>query len=225
MSDDENHKRSIEIYDAYRDELLKRQLSNTENYDKTILTLSSSGLAISLTFLKYVVPFETAKCLILIQASWAFFLLTITISLIAYLVGNAAIDRQMEIAEKYYVQKDSSAFNETNKLSIINDWLNKFMGLFFIIAITMIVIFVIINLNIKDTDMSNKKPQNKISRSVIANDSAAIPQMQKVPNKPILTNSAKIPTMQAAPGHTTTQQSTSTQQQQAGAKSQKTNSR
>lgn len=70
---DEEQKRSIEIYDSFRDEFLKRQLSNTESYDKSILTLSSAGLAISLTFLESVVPMETASHLWLMKMSWVFF--------------------------------------------------------------------------------------------------------------------------------------------------------
>ena len=38
-----------QMYDKFRDELLKRDLSNTENYDKAILTLSASSLGLSLT--------------------------------------------------------------------------------------------------------------------------------------------------------------------------------
>ncbi len=84
---DEEQKRSIELYDKFRDDLLKRQLSNTENYDKSILTLSSAGLAISLTFLKTVVPLENAEYIWLVQFSWVFFLLSILLSLVAYFIS------------------------------------------------------------------------------------------------------------------------------------------
>ena len=44
---DEAQKR-YEIYLKERDELLKREVSNTENFDKAILTLSNAGLGFSL---------------------------------------------------------------------------------------------------------------------------------------------------------------------------------
>jgi hypothetical protein len=36
------------LHDSLRDELLKRQLSNSENLDRAILMLSSAGLGLSL---------------------------------------------------------------------------------------------------------------------------------------------------------------------------------
>jgi hypothetical protein len=144
---EEDQKRSIEMHDAFRNELLKRQLSNTENYDKSILTLSSAGLAISLTFLKFIVPAEKTEMLILIKASWLFFLMSIIVSLIAYLISNAAITKQLSIAEDYYVKKIAAAANQKNWLAELNNWLNYTVGFLFSGAIITVVVFVIINLN------------------------------------------------------------------------------
>ncbi len=215
---DEEQKRSIEIYDSFRDELLKRQLSNTENYDKSILTLSSAGLAISLTFLKFVVPVEQAQSIYLVQISWISFLLAIIISLVAYLTSNAAITQQLSIAEDYYVKKLASAFNKKNWLSIINNWLNYVVGLLFAAAITSVVLFVITNIKSQDLTMSDK--ETKIIRNVATQDSATIPTMQRVPVQgDLATNSAQIPTMQAAPGGTS--QSQPSQATSSAAKSSK----
>lgn len=214
---DEEQKRSIEIYDSFRDELLKRQLSNTENYDKSILTLSSAGLAISLTFLKLLVPISEAQELWLMKTAWVCFLLSILLSLIAYLVSNAAITKQLEIAEDYYVNSYQSAFNKKNVLSHLNNWLNKIVGLFFAAAITTIVVFVIININSENKVMSDNKVD--LSHSSVGNESATIPSMQRVPTEGISVNSAQIPTMQAAPSsaaQTTQQTQTSQQSQQSG---------
>ena len=45
IRNDEEQKRADEIHDKFRDDLLKRQLSNTENYDKTRIQLRSATLA------------------------------------------------------------------------------------------------------------------------------------------------------------------------------------
>ena len=51
------HKLFKETYD----ELVKKQISNSENFDRSILTLSTSGLGISLAFIKDFVPLATAR--------------------------------------------------------------------------------------------------------------------------------------------------------------------
>lgn len=194
---EEEQKRSIQIYDSFRDELLKRQLSNTENYDKSILTLSSAGLAISLTFLNSVIPLDNAEYIWLVIASWVSFLFSVLLSLVAYLVSNAAISKQLDIAEDYYVNKLPSAFNKANWLSSLNTWLNYSVGILFGVAISAVVVFVTLNINQEDIDMPDKV---KTSNSQPALDSAIIPTMQRVPTEGISINSAQIPTMQSAPG-------------------------
>jgi hypothetical protein len=210
---DEEQKRAIAIYDSFRDELLKRQLSNTENYDKSILTLSSAGLAISLVFLKSIVPMEKAECLFLMKTSWVFFLLTILVSLVAYLISNAAITKQLSISEDYYVNRMQSAFNKKNWLSLLNNWLNYCVGVLFGIAIIAVVAFVTLNLKNEDIDMTDKKTETTTTHAVL--DSATIPTMQRVSTEGVIKKSAQIPTMQAAPGSTSEQsQSTTSQSQQ-----------
>lgn len=190
---EQEQSQAIDIFNSFRDELHKRQLSNTENYDKAILTLSASGLAISLTFIKDIVSLDKADFLWLIQLGWVFFLVSMVISIFAYFVSNKAIDREMHKAEKYYVNGDESAFSEKNNFSAVNNILNYITGLSFVVAIIAIVMFVILNLR-ENTDMSNK-PSNKISMS----DSALVPRMQTVVTSGLLTNSATVPRMQAAP--------------------------
>ncbi|MBW2187406.1 MAG: hypothetical protein JRG71_13725 [Deltaproteobacteria bacterium] len=219
---DEEQKRSIEIYDSFRDELYKRQLSNTENYDKSILTLSSAGLAISLTFLRSVVPLESAEYLWLAKASWICFLVSIILSLIAYLISNAAISKQLSIAEDYYVNKIQSAFNQKNILSELNNMLNYAVGLLFGLAIIAIVIFVTLNLKQGDTKMSDKKIESSDFRPTL--ESATILNLQHVPVEGISTNSAEIPTMQAAPGETSQQSQVPQQSQSSESQPQESNS-
>ena len=91
----EDKKRREELYDKFRDDLLKRQLSNSEHYDKAILSLSSSALALSLTAIKFVVPLDRANFLWVLKISWGLFLLTIILSLSAFLMSNHAISKKI----------------------------------------------------------------------------------------------------------------------------------
>ena len=53
-----------------RADLLKRQLSNSENYDKAVISLSTAFLGLSLAFLKDLVPIQRAEWLWLLYGSW-----------------------------------------------------------------------------------------------------------------------------------------------------------
>jgi hypothetical protein len=199
-ANEETRKKAAEIYDSFRDELLKRQLSNTENYDKSILTLSSSGLAISLTFLKTIIPIDEANHLWMIKTSWLCFLFSITLSIIAYLISNAAIDKQLEIAENYYIRLDNKAFNEKNYLSIANECINKIVGILFILAIVATILFVTLNINQTEPEMShNNENKTNSGKLVLGLESAGVPRMQRIPEPQLSINSAQIPRMQAIP--------------------------
>ena len=145
--DDEEQKRSTEIYDSFRDELYKRQLSNSEAYDRAILSLSSAGLAISLTFIKFIVPIEEATHLCVLKASWVLFLLSIISTVASFLIGNKGISRQLEYAEQYYIDGKAKAFNKFNIYACINTIFNYISGILFLVALTSVVSFVILNLN------------------------------------------------------------------------------
>ncbi|MDA7742177.1 hypothetical protein N8865_01015 [Francisellaceae bacterium] len=136
---DDEQARAVEIHDKSREDLLKRQLSNNEGYDKAILSLSSAGLGLSLTAIKFVIPLNEAVKLWVLEVSWVFFLLTIICSLYAYIVSNQAISRQLEIQEDYYINRSSKAQTEINAYSKRNSFLNIATGVLFTCAILLIL--------------------------------------------------------------------------------------
>ena len=207
-SDDQ--KRCEEIHDKFRDDLLKRQLSNNENYDKTIISLSSAGLALSLTAIKFVIPLNKAEYLWVIKSSWILFLLTIICSLSAYLVGNRAITKQLSIAEDYYIKGLVAAQTTKNIFTTINSYLNNVTGTFFIGAISCVIIFVTLNLNGEKIVTKENSNASNSSHRVFVTDSADVPTMQLAPGSIATAKySADIPSMQMAPGSTSSSESTS----------------
>ena len=197
---EEEQKRSTAIFDSFRDELYKRQLSNSEAYDKAILSLSSAGLAISLTFIKFIVPLEQAIYLTVLKASWVLFLLSVIATLISYLIGNKGITKQLVYAEQYYIEGKAKAFNKFNIYTYLNSAFNYISGTLFLVALTCVVSFVILNINQGEPDMSKGK-------KTFITDSANIPTMQKTGGTTSIKKSANIPSMGQAPGTTTTSQS------------------
>jgi hypothetical protein len=109
--------------------------------------LSSAGLAISLTFIKFIVPLEKAEYLCLLKASWVLFLLSIVSTIASFLIGNKGISKQLEYAEQYYIDGTAKAFNKFNVYSCINSIFNYISGILFLVALTSVISFVILNLN------------------------------------------------------------------------------
>jgi len=205
---EEEQKRCNEIHDTYRAELLKRQLSNTENYDKAIFSLSSSALALSLTAIKFIIPIDTAHYLWTIKLSWFLFLFTIIFSLGSFLISNHGITKQLSIAENLYIKGLVKAQTETNYFANLNSVLNHITGTLFVLAISMTIFFVTVNINGSSKMSNEKKPQVKVnSTAKLVLDSANIPTMMIAPgNEGSVGLSADIPTMQMAPGTAPVQQ-------------------
>ena len=203
---EQEQRRATEMFDSFRDELLKRDLSNTENYDKSILTLSAAALGLSLTTIRFIVPFETAEHIWLVIWGWILLLGSIISSLSAFLVSNKAIEIQIHHAEEYYIRCVSEAFNRKNVYLKINLIINYATGSIFAMAITAIVAFVALNIAPGDIPMS-KKGEDKTT-TVNIRESANIPSMTKTPSDTDSSvNSANVPTMQQAPETTTTSKS------------------
>ena len=198
----EDQKVADTLFDKFRDDLLKRELSNTENYDKAILTLSSASLGFSLTAVKFIVPITTAIHKWLLISGWFLLVLSVIFSLAAYLISNKAILIQLENAREYYKKGIEDAFTKKNIFISLNSFLNQATGLMLAVAITIIVVFISINLTSGDIEMS----KNKTSEAYIKK-SANIPNMEQVNSpKDNATNSANVPTMEQAPNTSTSSQ-------------------
>ncbi|HVN94987.1 MAG TPA: hypothetical protein VMT62_01025 [Syntrophorhabdaceae bacterium] len=134
------------IYEKTREDLLTRDLSNTEKYDNAILTLSTGVLAISLAFIKDIVPLDKSQCLFLLKASWWVFGLSIVSTLLSYILSHFAIKRQLRYAEKYYLDKKERYLRKKNRPKTWTEFLNWASGVLFIAGIVTTICFVSLNL-------------------------------------------------------------------------------
>ena len=77
-----------EEYQAYldqRENLNKSEYSVSEKYDHWLLTLSAGSLALSLTFIKDIVPNPDKNTIIFLIISWLFFIVSILTSVYSLL--------------------------------------------------------------------------------------------------------------------------------------------
>ena len=98
MSDEE--KERIRIFENHRDEINKRQLSNSESFDKAMLSLSSAGLALSLSFIKFIVPLEDIQETFFLYCTWWLFGLTIILTITSLLVSHKSFGKYFKTCRK-----------------------------------------------------------------------------------------------------------------------------
>lgn len=135
-----------DLYARTRDDLLKRNLSNSENMDKAILSLSSAILGLSIGMINDVVDLKTAKLLPLLFTSWWLFALAIILTLASFIASQRAIARQLVLAEAYYLEGDNSAIDAPNTWGKATEWFNGFSAFSFISAIVATILFIIPNI-------------------------------------------------------------------------------
>jgi hypothetical protein len=141
LSEDNDSERK-RIYEEFRNHLLKLQMMNSENFDKSILSLSSTLLALSLAFINDIVDFKKAINTEFIKLSWVFLVGAILITLISFILSQKAIDKQLDYAEKYYLSKLDEYLNKNNIYNSLTKGSSYFSALFFIVGIILTVLFV-----------------------------------------------------------------------------------
>jgi hypothetical protein len=177
------------IYSETRNDLLTRLLSNTEAFDKAVLSLSSAGLGFSLAFIKDIVPVHTINNMNLLYISWGCFSGAIIFTIISFFTSQFAIRIQLGYFEKYYLEGKDEYFNKKNWLSIATEIINIVSALLFITAVILTVKFVTINMggfNMADKD------NTKIFK---LEEGATVPTMQKIIKDNYSKKGATIPGM------------------------------
>lgn len=134
------------LYEDCRNDLLKRQLSNSENFDRSVLSLSSALLAASIAFIKPAAGASGIVHATLLSWSWGALTLAIASTMLSFLVSQMAIDRQLEFATKYYLENDDDALTATNRPAKFTVWLNWCAAVAFACGVGLTVWFAIVSI-------------------------------------------------------------------------------
>ena len=141
MSDDDT-----ENYLKERKLLIDAQQQSYQQFDKAILTLSSGGLGVSIIFLRDILPLEQITNYCFLIGSWILFTISITCTLISFLTSQYACGEQLELINRYFLNKDSDALTKKNTFAQITGGLNISAAVFFILAVISTIMFVSINI-------------------------------------------------------------------------------
>lgn len=93
-----------------RKRLYDKEWESYRDFDKTLITVSSGAIALSVTF---VANFTLPVLQIFIFVSWVFWLLTIVMEIFSFQVSATALRRESEILAAQY--RDLLSENEENK--------------------------------------------------------------------------------------------------------------
>lgn len=133
------------LYEIHIKENHERYRYNTQSYDKSILTLSSTSLGFSLLAIKYIVPLESACYTFLLVTGWVLLVFSIFCSLVAYIVANKALVAAGRNITDGYLRNVREALIRKVPYVGYNTLLNYATGASFFVAVIVIVLFVILN--------------------------------------------------------------------------------
>lgn len=134
------------LYAECRTDLLKRQLSNSENFDRSVLSLASGLLAASIAFIKPAAGAPGIGHAAILAWSWVALSVAIASTMLSFLVSQMAVDRQLDFATRYYLQNQDDALNSRNRPAEWTVRLNWCAGIAFGIGVVLTVWFAVVSI-------------------------------------------------------------------------------
>lgn len=179
----------LELMSKLRTEIQRRELSNTENYDKSVLSLATAFLGFSLAFLKDFVSYRSASCHLLLPLSWGLFGVAILATIASFLTSQEELAAQLVRAEAYYIDKDEAALARKSRWDNWTKGLNWSSAITFVLGVISTIIFITVNLKEgtmpKHDDIGKAASVPPIQRIPgIGQDGALVPTVQRVPTPP-----------------------------------------
>lgn len=145
------------MFFAHRDRVISISQSNRERQDAAVLTLSTTVLAGSIVFLKDLANYKDAgSLLVFLVLSWILFFMSITFTLISFMMSRKDMECSIKNAEDYYINNDDSAPDRKNIFQTLVEFFTMSAGVCFLLALLSLVFFVSYVTVKKGLDMSDK---------------------------------------------------------------------
>lgn len=99
-----------------------------------------------MAFIKNIVELSKASHVWILYTSWVIFVLAISSTLMSYLFGQSALNKQRFINEKYYLEGDEGAGEQVPFASKITRFLSYVSVFTYIAAVSFTALFIALNL-------------------------------------------------------------------------------
>jgi preprotein translocase subunit SecG len=192
--------RRRQLFDEYRKQAWDDIRSGTDNFDKNLLTVSSSALALSLAFIKDFTPLPTAVSLPVLYTSWACFAGTIVTTIFSFRLSIAAVNKHLEYAYKYYEENDDKILGKKSAAERALSAFTWIAAILFLVGVFATVIFCVNNVRDKVKD-NPKKTVNTVARE-FAKDGRSPLSLTPVPKPETLEKGRKPAALTPVPGGT-----------------------
>ena len=126
----------------YREELVQADRDASKNFDRLLLTLSSGGLAVSVSFIRQVVPHPSKITVIWLEWGWFSLVVTLIAALLSAITSQLALRRAMKQTDAGVIRKELPGAEWTMLTKILS-----YLGaLACVVGVSCIVRFAILNL-------------------------------------------------------------------------------
>jgi hypothetical protein len=137
---------SLELYHEHRKQAWQDIQTSTDQFDRSLLTLSSGALALSLAFIKDLVPLKSAVGIWWLYSSWISFVLCMIVTLFSFPLSVKALKINLDYVRKYYIEKKEEYFDKQSPWSKAVSWCSILGGTFFLLGIICTMVFVYENI-------------------------------------------------------------------------------
>jgi hypothetical protein len=128
-----------------RTSLMDAKKESSQYFDKSILTLASGALGLSLTFITKIAPTPKESTVAFLYWAWIFFCASMLSTLVSFLTSQHACQKQIAILESSYfgIQGKTQDRNLLGTITVILNWSSVVL---FILGIIFLVAFSVLNI-------------------------------------------------------------------------------
>ncbi len=135
-----------DLYNEHKRQVWQDIQASTDSFDQSLLTLSSAALALSLAFIKDIVPLQKAIWIWSLFTSWICFSACVLVTVASFLVSVAAHNRQLDFLWHYHIERDESYYNKKSGPSKALPWMTRVAGTLFLAGFLLTLVFCIGNI-------------------------------------------------------------------------------
>lgn len=157
-SDIENRRTA---FNQINEHLLGLRQSSLEKSDELIIALSSAFLALSIGFIKEIVPLERSILMPVLVISWISFFAATAVNFFSHTLARQANENQIECARLYFLEGRSKYVNpEINKATRATELWNRWAAILLMMGLVLTLIFVSVNVLREQSYQTIKKKES-----------------------------------------------------------------